>query len=105
MPINLATAAVDEATTDVTYGGETSKVTYRPNVITQAALTEMDTKVDGNMEFLVKTVVSWDVMLAPKKKLPITVEALKTVPLGFVRAVILAILGDREDGVKEQGKP
>lgn len=100
MPLDLADLVSNKATVVVPYGGGEVKVVYKPALITQKSLSEMDEGDDGHSVFLSAVITSWDV-LDGRKKVPITKDALDKLPLPFLRTVVLGILRDRSDATGE----
>lgn len=96
MGLDLAQVAANEAAVTVNFMGQTAKVKYRPNVITQDAL-ETTTEDEGFVAFFASVVVSWDVTVG-KKKVLLDPKSLKGVPLVFLRAVFMAIMEDGGQG-------
>ena len=97
MPIDLSSLVADHAVTTVTFGGSTAKIVYKPSYVTQESIEKLDSEEDGNIQFLVNAIISWDIMAGPKKKVPLTVDAIKKLPLSLVRSVTLSILGGKDD--------
>jgi hypothetical protein len=100
MAIDLSNISVDKAVTTVAFGGQTAKITYRPTVITQETLDNLDSEDDGTIKFILACITDWDIKRG-SKKVPLNVKELKTLPLPLLRGVALAILRDRGDGVGE----
>lgn len=105
MAITLSSVKMDTASVDVEFGGETATIIYKPLQITQEKMEMMDKEVDGSQRFLCEVVKSWDVLYSPKKKVPLTLAGLRSLPLPFIQKCVLAILGDRPDSVGEAERP
>ncbi len=102
MGIDLDNLATDQAVASFTFMGQDGKVTYRPLAITTEALENIDKRAnkddaDGFINFIVDTVIDWDIKKG-KKKVPIKPESLKPLPLLLLRAVYLGIMADNEPG-------
>jgi len=94
--LDLAAVAINQATCSVDFMGQSAKIAYRPSVITQDALEKTGTD-DGFMEFFVAVVSDWDVTEG-RKKIPLTIPALKAIPLVLLRAIFQAIMEDGGQG-------
>ena len=105
MALNLNSLANKTAKVDVPFMGEVAKVTYDPSYITRDTLTEATTKSDeAFLEMFCTLVKDWDVTKG-KTKVPLTVKALSSVPLVFLRAVFQTIMAEAGDGAAdEEGK-
>lgn len=101
MPISLAELASDTSTVTFTYRGSGGKLTYRPSLVTQETLDRLDQDDNGTTKFLIEVVSDWDLMIGPKKKVPITEDGINKLPLSLKRAVVQAILGDNGQGEAE----
>lgn len=101
MPIDLSNLAADEVTVVIFWSDDEAKVTYRPSALTTRTVEKMQAASEDEAEvfldFLTKVMARWDVT-AKKKKVPITIDALKDVPLTFLRAVVIGIMEDSGRG-------
>jgi hypothetical protein len=107
MGIDLGNLAVDAATTMVHFGGQEAKITYRPSILTTRRLETIQSQIeaedaDAFIKFLPDCITDWDV-IKDGEMFPLETEALKDLPLVFIRAVYLAILSDAGQG--EAQKP
>ena len=107
MGLDIGSLAANTATSTVEYMGQSCSVTYKPSCITAAALEQMDVPAkEGEpsnfLVFMADTITDWDVLLSPKKKVPLTPEGLKAVPLPLLRAVFNQMMTEAASG--EAGK-
>jgi hypothetical protein len=107
MGIDLGSIALDEAHTVVKFGGQEAKVKYRPSVLTTRRLEQIQAEIEAEnssafLAFLPEAIIEWDVT-KEGEMFPLSEDALKDLPLVFVRAVYLAILSDAGQG--EAPKP
>lgn len=106
MGLDLNNAASNTAVADVTFVGQTVKVTYRPMVLTTERLENLDKPVKGRssedvfVEFFLELVADWDVRRGAKK-VPLTTNSLKAVPLMLLRAVYLQVMREAGSGEAE----
>lgn len=103
MTLNLNTLVGKLAKTDIEYMGYTTKVTYDPNYLTQTNIAQAEEDENAFNAFFVKLVRSWDVTKGGKK-VPLTVNAMKDMPLLLLRAVYNGILSQAGDTADEAGK-
>lgn len=107
MGLDLNSATSNKATMDVSFVGQTVKVTYRPLVLTTERLENLEAKpTEGRtsesmfLEFFLELVADWDVRRGAKK-VPLTTAALKTVPLMLLRAIYLQVMREAGSGEAE----
>lgn len=98
MPINLAQIAADRATIQVEFGGETSKITIRPSIVTPARISAARASAqDGGDDladtvgFLVEVIESWDVVDGDQP-VPVSAEVISQMRLDLVQALTKAII-------------
>ena len=102
MGIDLGNLSLDEATTMVKFGGQEAKIKYRPSIITTKRLNKIkasieDEDVDAFITFLLETVIEWDVT-KDGEMFPLEFDAMSDLPMAFIRATYLAIMGDAGQG-------
>lgn len=109
MTIRLHNVIDDQATTTVVYGGETGKVTYRPNAITPAlmsrAATAQQNPEEADMAALIvdwicTVVADWDVE-GTDGTIPLDHESIAELPMGFLSAVVGAVAQDAGEPLDE----
>lgn len=104
MALNLNSLAGKVATTDVSFMGQTAKVSYDPTYITKETLTRATSESDDAFLVMFATLVkNWDVTKGTKK-VPLTTAGLAGVPLVFLRAVFHQIMSDAGSGAIDEGK-
>src|SRR6516165_2430477 len=100
MPINIGTVTAEEATTTVSYGGETGKIVYRPGAMTPARLEEIaatlnddepSAEIMSTVQFLADMIVSWEIVQDDGATLPVTPDTVKALPIKFMGAIVNAI--------------
>lgn len=97
--MDLNAIAGNEATTVVTFLGETAKVTYKPSVITSKALETLESTSDagGLADFLGGCVTSWELTRGPDPISPQDREAVMDLPLPLLRVIYMTVLKDAAD--------
>lgn len=108
MGLDIGSLAANTATVEVEFLGQSAMVTYKPMSLTAAALEEMDitkpgeSPSDGFFKFLAETITEWDLLISPKKKVPLTIVGVKMVPLPLLRAIFHSLMTEAASG--EAGK-
>lgn len=106
MPIDLDAIASDTVPVDVNWKGHVAKIKYRPSALTTRNIETMQAADDESetfLTFVMKFLADWDITKG-KKKVPISVEGLRDVPLPFIRACVDEIMEDSGKGADEEGK-
>lgn len=105
MAIDFADILAEKADATVSYRGQSMRVSYFPDVITTAAIKELESKSQEDpaafLEFLVRLLDSWDVK-AGGKPIPLTVEGLEQLPLLFLKEIYFQIM--ESSGSGDEGK-
>lgn len=94
MGIDLSAIAGNEATTVVTFLGESAKVTYKPSEITSGMIERLDQKADGLANFIATVVLSWEITRGPDPVDPTDVETVKALPLPLLSAIYRQVMKD-----------
>lgn len=100
MPIELSNMAADVVPVVVYWGEDECKVSYRPSAITTRRVEQLQAAEDDSdafLDFITAVLASWDVT-SGGEVVPITVDALKDVPLPFIRAIVITIMEDSGRG-------
>lgn len=105
MGIDLGNLSLDEATCMVKFGGQEAKIKYRPSIITTKRLNTIKAQIeaedaDAFITFLPECIIEWDVT-KDGEMFPLERETLEELPLAFIRATYLAVLGDAGQGEAE----
>ena len=100
MPLNLTTLAGKTAKVDVEFMGQSTKVLYDPIVLTQENLDNAMTGDTAFVEFFCKLVKTWDVQRSGKK-VPITPNGLKDVPMLLLKAIYYRVMSDSATDTQE----
>lgn len=90
MSINLDNLALNKATTEVTYGGQSMTITFRPAATTQNRMDAINTD-DEIIGFVKEALVAWDIKQGTKK-LPLTEKSLRDLPFALVGVIFRAII-------------
>lgn len=98
MPIDLKDVASDTATTTVDWSGQSADITYYPNIVTTEMVQKVQATedVDEMAEFMARCIKDWDIKTGTKK-VPVTAESFKALPISLVRAIFYAIAQDSTD--------
>lgn len=117
MPVTLKKLASNTATVQIPVGDDSLTVVYFPGRVTEqvyadlslvADLTNRDVAANAGAinDVLIKLVKSWDLLDDDEQPLPLTMERLAEVPLGFRVEVIDAIFEDmRPKGAATEQTP
>lgn len=99
---NLDALAGQKAIAKVDFMGQSASLIYDPNVLTAKNVVEASSNDDAFTAFFCSLVLDWDVKEGGRK-VPITPERLKGIPLGFLKECWAAIRGS-QNGDSEEGK-
>lgn len=100
MPIRLADKLAETKTITVTWDDDTADVSYHPNVVTPALLEQVDEAGrEDNLDVmgvLLEPVLDWwDVLDEKGKRIPVTRETIRNMPMPFLLKVQDAIQEDQ----------
>jgi hypothetical protein len=105
MPLDLDAVAADLADATCYWQEEEVKIKYRPSAITTRTVESLNKSDDDDaepfLEFVVSVLADWDVTRG-KKKVQISTDTLRDIPLKFLRAIVSTIMED--SGRSEAGK-
>jgi hypothetical protein len=104
MAINLASLHGKLAKVTVEYMGQKALVQYDPQILTSQWMADVQRGDEEFSKGFSQLVKSWDVQSAPGKKIPITLNGLKSVPLPLLRAVYNEIVFGATTEATDQGK-
>lgn len=96
MALDLNALAGKTAVTNVSFLGQSTKVTYDPTVLTADALNKAQTSDEEFMPFFLTLVKAWDVTRG-KGKVPLTKAGISSVPLVLLQAIFKTIMTEASD--------
>jgi hypothetical protein len=100
MPLRVTDLITDRRTIQVLFGEEILSITYRPSGFTPATEEKLDDLVQGKrigkplVDFLLDTLVAWDLLDDQGNVLPISRQVLAKLPLAFLARLFRAITED-----------
>lgn len=94
MPVTLSQMVANEKSLSLTIGSDTLNITYYPNKVTTAAVTEIDSSLDGQTQVLSGVIKDWDLLNDDGTMYPLDAPSLAALGIGLLMQISQAIVRD-----------
>lgn len=94
MPVTLAQIAARQASASFSWEGETVTVTYRPGLVTDALMAQLDAGSSERNDGIASLLMSWDVLADDGSMYPFDADSLAHLDKEFKDTVMFAMLND-----------